>query len=368
MTINDGTLASIGGATPVTVGSVTANNGGILGSTSTPGIIDTADLNLQAGSTFDEPINGPTPGIGYSQVVSSGPVMLTGSTLNVTLGYTPAFGASYDILQNTSGSPVIGTFNDLPEGASITVRSYKFFITYHGGTSGDDVVLNTVQPSPTTITSVSGIDSFATLHTFSGGTNGLYLYGGIIEDAAGDLFGTTRKGGTYDDGTVFELPAGSYGTPKVLATFSTANGIGPVSALVMDAQGNLFGTTSEDTSTGATITGYGSVFPEGPGNERIYIQPLATFNDPDGSPPLGSLILDSSGDLFGHFAWWGQRSRIVFELTKGSTGYGAVALSSSSVSMAADRCSPFANLVMRIEGRSLRHCLAGWCEGEWRCL
>ncbi len=138
---------------------MTANNGGILGSISTPGIIDTADLNLQAGSTFDEPINGPTPGIGYSQVVSSGPVMLTGSTLNVTLGYTPAFGASYDILQNTSGSPVIGTFNDLPEGASITVRSYKFFITYHGGTSGDDVVLNTVQPSPTTITSVSGIDS-----------------------------------------------------------------------------------------------------------------------------------------------------------------------------------------------------------------
>src|SRR5215472_8784990 len=65
----------------------------------------------------------------------------------------------------------------------------------------------------------------------------------LVADNQGDLFGTTAFGGASNDGTVFELPAGS-NTPIALASFNGANGANPIGGLVMDKQGNLFGTAT----------------------------------------------------------------------------------------------------------------------------
>ena len=85
------------------------------------------------------------------------------------------------------------------------------------------------------------------LHNFNNnGTDGASPQASLILDAAGNLYGTTNNGGTYNYGTVFELtPAGggSY-TQKVLHNFTNgADGGNPQSGLILDGAGNLYGTT-----------------------------------------------------------------------------------------------------------------------------
>jgi uncharacterized repeat protein (TIGR03803 family) len=80
---------------------------------------------------------------------------------------------------------------------------------------------------------------------------------GLLMDSSGNLFGTTTYGGTDSVGTVFELsPSGSTWTQKVLYNFTggTDGGV-PYAGLIEDASGNLYGTTSQDGKYG-----YGTVF------------------------------------------------------------------------------------------------------------
>ena len=101
----------------------------------------------------------------------------------------------------------------------------------------------------------AGTGFIGTLATFNG-ANGANPEGGLVRDAQGNLFGTTVGGGATGQGTVFELAAVS-GTLTTLATFNGANGTFPTAGLVRDAQGNLFGTTS-DTPGGPNH--FGTVF------------------------------------------------------------------------------------------------------------
>jgi uncharacterized repeat protein (TIGR03803 family) len=86
------------------------------------------------------------------------------------------------------------------------------------------------------------------LHNFgSSGTDGFYPESGVILDAAGNLYGTTYGGGAYDSGTVFELSpaAGGGWTEKILHSFNNngKDGMNPIAGLAFDAAGNLYGTT-----------------------------------------------------------------------------------------------------------------------------
>jgi uncharacterized repeat protein (TIGR03803 family) len=84
-----------------------------------------------------------------------------------------------------------------------------------------------------------------TLVSFNG-SNGAGPVAGLIADAAGDLFGTTYLGGANGDGTVFEIAktgSGYASTPTTLFSFNGTNGTNPVSSLIADAAGDLFGTT-----------------------------------------------------------------------------------------------------------------------------
>jgi uncharacterized repeat protein (TIGR03803 family) len=97
-----------------------------------------------------------------------------------------------------------------------------------------------------------------TLHAFQGGTDGDVPWGGIVFDAAGNIYGTTLYGGTHGFGTVFELAPlalkGKY-TEKILWNFNNNDGAVPVNSLILDDAGNLYGTT-----TGGGTTGNGVVF------------------------------------------------------------------------------------------------------------
>jgi uncharacterized repeat protein (TIGR03803 family) len=82
----------------------------------------------------------------------------------------------------------------------------------------------------------------STLHAFKG-TDGADPWGSLVLDAAGNLYGTTRMGGAYDSGTVFKLTPEPDGRWKLTRLHVFKNDDQPYAGLVMDAAGNLYGTT-----------------------------------------------------------------------------------------------------------------------------
>ncbi len=139
-------------------------------------------------------------------------------------------------------------------------------------------------------------------------------YAGLIFDNDGNLYGTTFDGGYYGYGTVFELTAA--GKEKVLYSFGRYKGDGlhPQSALIFDHAGNLYSTT---TYGGAY--GYGTVFElTADGTEKI----LYSFGSQAGDAefPLGNLIFDSYGNLYGSAYFGGAYyAGAAFELTAAGT-------------------------------------------------
>ena len=90
------------------------------------------------------------------------------------------------------------------------------------------------------------------LHSFTNVPDGAQPYARLVMDKEGNLYGTTASGGIFGYGTVFKLD--TTGTEIVLHSFSVADGTGPLAGLVRDLKGNLYGTAS----SGAF--GYGTVF------------------------------------------------------------------------------------------------------------
>lgn len=146
------------------------------------------------------------------------------------------------------------------------------------------------------------------LHTFSK-TDGEYPEAGLVRDSAGNLYGTTRIGGSTNCrdslgcGVVFKLdPSGNETT---LFRFKGKSGEHPVAGLIRNADGDLFGTTE-----GGGSLGFGVVFKLDPsGNETV----LHTFDSSDGGP-LGGLVTDAAGNLYGT-AQYNSYNGVVFELT-----------------------------------------------------
>ena len=158
--------------------------------------------------------------------------------------------------------------------------------------------------------------------------DGTYPSAGLTADANGNLFGTTQEGGSYGYGTVFEVPynatTGYSATPTTLVSFNQADGAFPVAGLIVDANGNLFGTTE----LGGASVYYGTVF-EVPYNATTGYSKtpttLVSFNQADGAYPLAGLIVDANGNLFGTTAAGGASGNgTVFEVPyNATTGYSA---------------------------------------------
>ena len=138
---------------------------------------------------------------------------------------------------------------------------------------------------------------------------------GLVFDSAGNLYGTTRGGGTYGYGTVFQLnPSNGIWTESILYDFGCGNpGCFPDGTLTLDKLGNLYSTTE-----GGGTYGYGTVFELTLSNGSWTESVLHSFGSgADGIDPTGSLIFDKSGNLYGTTVSGGGsgKSGVVFEVT-----------------------------------------------------
>ncbi len=132
------------------------------------------------------------------------------------------------------------------------------------------------------------------LHAFTGGADGGNPRGGLIPDSSGNFYGTTVSGGVGNGGTVFELtPSNGGWTFKTL--YSLQGGGGPWEKLVMDAAGNLYGTTFSDG-----VYGCGAVFKLTLSNGGWNYTSLHDFTcGNDGENPISNLVFDAAGNIYG---------------------------------------------------------------------
>jgi uncharacterized repeat protein (TIGR03803 family) len=181
-------------------------------------------------------------------------------------------------------------------------------------------------------------------------TDGFYPFAGLIEDGAGNLYGTTRSGGTHGYGTVFKLD--NAGRETVLYSFCATGGSrctdgeGPTSALVEDSAGNFYGTTPIGGAKGA-----GTVFMLDTTNHETVLYSFCSeggVNCTDGSQPSG-VIEDGAGNLYGTTIQGGNNAfntsggGTVFKLD--STGHLTVLYSFCSESNCVDGNTPYAGLI-----------------------
>ncbi len=116
-------------------------------------------------------------------------------------------------------------------------------------------------------------------------------------DSSGDIYGATLRGGAYNDGVVFRLHKSSSGWHEVvLHSFNGTDGLNPDAPLVMDAAGNLYGTTSAGGANG-----FGVVFETSRSTGTWQTRVLHTFAglNIDGAYPNAALLIDASGNLYG---------------------------------------------------------------------
>ncbi|QJR11376.1 hypothetical protein DSM104443_02451 [Usitatibacter rugosus] len=130
-----------------------------------PGLFTVDSLNLAAG-TLEVEISGLAAGTQYDQVRANIGASV-GGALNVALGYAPATGDVFRIVDNLGPSATAGTFAGLPEGAIVTAGASKFRISYAGGTGNDITLTVLAVPSAPTITNVTLPTTSSALVTFS---------------------------------------------------------------------------------------------------------------------------------------------------------------------------------------------------------
>ncbi|MGC1372029.1 MAG: choice-of-anchor tandem repeat GloVer-containing protein [Candidatus Sulfotelmatobacter sp.] len=128
----------------------------------------------------------------------------------------------------------------------------------------------------------------------------------MVLDASGNLYGTTQVGGANGDGTVFELSPGEDGawteTIPHNFDFGAGDGADPDAAMTFDAQGNLYGTTSEGGTGICNVEGCGTVFELSPQSDGTWTETILhnfVANGTDGyEPGSGTLVFDSKGNLY----------------------------------------------------------------------
>jgi uncharacterized repeat protein (TIGR03803 family) len=175
-----------------------------------------------------------------------------------------------------------------PEAGLIRDAAGNFYGTTYAGGSGYGTVFKLDASGKETV-----------LHSFAGfPTDGQFPAAALLRDSSGNLYGTTYQGGTSYQGTVFKVD--TTGTETVLYNFTLGTDGGyPVGSLIQDAAGNLYGTTMEGGNLNCGFHGFGCgvVFElDAAGHETV----LHSFtNAPDGAYPEANLIMDAAGALYG---------------------------------------------------------------------
>jgi uncharacterized repeat protein (TIGR03803 family) len=256
---------------------------------------------LQAGVIFDSAGNlyGATEGggsYGYGVVFKLAPNTdgtWTESVLNSFTGpdgAIPFAGLIFDASGNLYGTTPYGGDLSCPcNSSSFSGCGVVFKLTYNTDGSWTESVLN----------------SFT-------GPDGKEPQSGLIFDAAGNLYGTTTNGGGAGFGVVFKLtPSSSGWSETVLHRFGDKPSEYPYAGVIVDAAGNLYGTTHGDDNPGNI--NYGSVFKLTPTSSGWSYTVLHRFGGLPGEYPSAGLIMDATGNLYG--TSYSTGAGIVFEIT-----------------------------------------------------
>jgi uncharacterized repeat protein (TIGR03803 family) len=247
----------------------------------------------------------------------------------VTLeGGSSNYGTVYYLFQDSNGAwqeqlafnfPG-GSGGNYPIGTLITDAAGDFYgATIAGGSANCGVVFKLHDNLGTWEESV--------LHDFSG-SDGCDPEGPLVFDKTGNLFGTTIIGGAYGEGAIFELsPSGGSWTNTLVHSFGQApDGSLPYGGLIFDAAGNLYGTASNGGAHTCTGLGCGVAFQLVPGSSGWTENIMHNFQGrADGMYPNSPLTIDANGNLYGSTTYGGglggsAGSGTVYELSPASDG------------------------------------------------
>jgi uncharacterized repeat protein (TIGR03803 family) len=237
-----------------------------------------------------------------------------------------------------------GTDTSDPQGNLTADSAGNFYSTSDGGGAYGLGTVYELTRNP------DGTWSEKILHSFGKGNDGSRLRSGVIFDTAGHLFGTTIEGGAHNLGTVFEMTRKANGSwaEKTLHSFSGTDGINGWDKLIFDASGNLFSTTA----IGGTY-GQGTLYemmPKTGGGWTFKV--LHHFgNGHDGAQPQGGLILDAAGNLYGATTYGGRNGYgTVFEFSPKAGGAWTEKLLHSFNSDGIDGTNPFSSVIRDAAG------------------
>jgi len=252
--------------------------------------------------------------IPYAGLVFDTQGNLYGTTLR---GGTHGRGTAFELSPVTGGGwteTVLYNFNNAPDaanpygGLTLDQAGNLYGTTYYGGTGNTGAVYK--------LTAAHGTWTESVLYSFVDGSP----LGSLVFDGKGNLYGTTSSGGSVGSGTVFELtPSGNTWNASVLYSFKgneNGDGDSPTSGLIFDAAGNIYGTTerggAKDSGTVFKLTLSKGVWTE----SLLY----SFTGESDGASPYAGVTIDGSGNLYGTSLY------CVFELKLTSQGWQIVVL------------------------------------------
>jgi uncharacterized repeat protein (TIGR03803 family) len=235
-----------------------------------------------------------------------------------------SFGTVFELMPGSDGSWTEKTLRsfaggdegETPYGGVIfDSTGHLYGTTGDGGAYGYGVVFELIPDA-------SGKWTEGIVYSFSGGTDGANPNASLVFGKGGNLYGTTAYGGDYGLGTVFELArrVGNKWTETVLHSFAGgSDGVYPYAALIHDTAGNLYGTTFNGGAVNAG-TVFEVAYSDGVRSESVLHSFLPSGGD--GTNPDAGLALDSAGNLYGTTEFGGANLQgAVFELALGPAGW-----------------------------------------------
>jgi uncharacterized repeat protein (TIGR03803 family) len=272
-------------------------------------------------------------------------------------GGKPNAGVVFELTPAPAGpwtETLLYTFNDEADGGvplAGVIRDSKgnlYGTTFATNGSSPQGVVFKLAPAPTAPWTET------VLHSFKMEPDGAGPQAGLLRDAKGDLYGTTSGGGNGEgSGVVFKVDKKNKETLPYTFTGFSPDGAAPVAGLIMDAEGNLYGTAP----AGGTDQG-GVVFeltpnPDGSWTETRIYNFCALRNCADGDRPEAGLVMDAQGNLYGTTESGGLggppgRNGVVFELSPTPPTWTETVL--HSFTGGADGTNPFAGLILDKQG------------------
>jgi len=240
--------------------------------------------------------------------------------------------AGFEVKAEAQSESLIYSFTDGSNDGAVPANGLSFNngsifgVTNEGGGFNEDGVLFQLAPDG------NGGWSESAVHVFEGGSDGA-TPSPVIFDAAGNLYGEAVSFGAYGYGLVFEFsPSPGGWKMTILYNFKGGTDGGyPSGGLVFDAAGNLYGTTGGGGNLNLCQRepvnfGCGVIFKLSPGQNGTWSESvLYTFTgQQDGYGAEGGMTFDTQGNLYGTTFWYGFNSNggygVIFELSPKSNG------------------------------------------------